>query len=134
MVTSAAFAPDGRTLVTAGLDGTAVLWDITGIPPRLGRPLAGHVGLVTSVAFVRNILTTVGSDGTAIRWDVTDRARPRQLGSPRVARGGLTMSLGSSHDGHTQVTEMPDGTAILWDVTDRLAGGWDRRWPVTMAR
>ena len=60
-VTTVAFAPDGRTLATAGgrnlgirkWDGTVILWDLSdpGAPARLGEPLTGHPGGVSAVAF-----------------------------------------------------------------------------------
>ena len=38
-MTSAAFAPDGRTLASGNSDGTAILWDITdrNRPRQLGQ-------------------------------------------------------------------------------------------------
>jgi WD40 repeat protein len=36
-VRGVAFAPDGRTLVTAGSDGTALVWDVTGLAGKQAR-------------------------------------------------------------------------------------------------
>ena len=44
-VSSAAFSPDGKRIVTASLDKTARVWDAaTGQP--IGEPLKGHEGAV----------------------------------------------------------------------------------------
>jgi WD40 repeat protein len=42
-VLSVASAPGGKTLATASVDGTVILWDLTdsALPQRLGQPLTG---------------------------------------------------------------------------------------------
>ncbi|MGH3692991.1 MAG: WD40 repeat domain-containing protein [Pseudonocardiaceae bacterium] len=52
-VVSVAFASDGRTLASAGVDGRVRLWDLTdpARPSSLGPPLTGHTDGVNSVAF-----------------------------------------------------------------------------------
>ncbi len=57
-VWSVAFAPNGRTLASAGAgapgsNGTVRLWDVTDrtAPRLLGAPLTGHTDTVDSVAF-----------------------------------------------------------------------------------
>jgi WD40 repeat protein len=69
-VWAVAFSPDGKTVLTGSMDGTARLWDArTGRP--IGTPLH-HRGRVRAVAFSpdgRRILTACG-DNTARLWDL----------------------------------------------------------------
>ena len=95
-VISVAFAPDGHTLATAGVDGTVLLWDLAdrAKPRRLGEPLTGHTDGVSRVAFAPDghTLASAGDDGTVLLWDLADRAKPRRLGEPltgHTRRGGL---------------------------------------------
>jgi WD40 repeat protein len=83
-----AFSSDGRTLATAGDDGSVILWDLTDRPkPRpLGQPLTGHAGSVTSVALAPDgrMLATAGSDGTVPLWDLTDLQKLRDHATERA--------------------------------------------------
>jgi WD40 repeat protein len=67
-VYAVAFAPDARTLATAGSDQTVTLWDLTDRdrPHPLGQPLTGHTDAVLAVAFAPDgrTLATGGADGT----------------------------------------------------------------------
>ena len=82
VVSSAAFSPDGKRIVTASEDSTARLWDAeTGKP--IGEPLKGHEGAhVHSAAFSpdgkRIVTASDGQDGAAV-----GRPRPASQSASR---------------------------------------------------
>jgi WD40 repeat protein/energy-coupling factor transporter ATP-binding protein EcfA2 len=121
-VLGVAFAPDGRTLATASVDHTALLWDVTdpARPRRLGGPLTGHTDAVWSVAFAADghTLATASDDRTVLLWDVTDPTRTRRVGDPLTGHTDVVRGVAFAPDGHTLATASADRTVLLWDVTD----------------
>jgi WD40 repeat protein len=100
-VEDAVFGADGATVVTAGSDETARVWDIGS--GALEHVLRGHLGDVTSIAADAQVIITAATDGTAKVWD--------------AASGG---SLGTVHvgrPGRTRVANAPDGTQYaVWNA------------------
>jgi hypothetical protein len=69
-VQQASFSPDGARLVTASLDGTAVIWNWNGERLERAMTLEGHRGGVTGAEFSPDgrYVVTSSLDGTARIW------------------------------------------------------------------
>lgn len=109
--TAVAFSPNGRRIVTGGLDGVVRLWD-----GRSGQPLQswkGHPGRVRSVAFSPDgsLILTGSSDGTARLWRGSADRFPR----PIDGHQNPVTSIAFSPDGQRLLSASRDGTVRTWD-------------------
>jgi WD40 repeat protein len=119
-VTSVAFSPDGRTIVSGGgsADKMLRLWDLQG--HSIGSPFQGHRGAVTSVAFSPDGRTIVSgsADRTLRLWDL----QGNPIGSPFQGHTDRIYSVAISPDGRTIVSGSADRTLRLWDLQGNPIG------------
>ncbi len=110
-VTSVAYSPDGKRIVTGSGDSTAKVWDA-----ETGQEfvtLKGHSGGVTSVAYRldgRRIVT--GS------WDKTARVWDGETGQELQTFKGHSAQI-------TSVAYSPDGKRLITGSFDQTAKAWD---------
>jgi WD40 repeat protein len=112
-VSSVAYSPDGKRIVTASTDGTAKVWDAEN--GHLLLTLYGHKALVESAFYspIGDRIVTASDDYTAKVWDA-------QTGHSLVALIGHSCAVNSavfSPDGKRIVTASDDHTARVWDVS-----------------
>lgn len=114
---AAAFSPDGKRIITASRDGTAMIADTTtGVPLHkpLSHPGNPEVSHITVVAFTPDgkVALTGGEDGSLRCWNV-ETATP--VHDP-LAHGGSVLSATFSHDAKLLVTTSRDKTARIWKL------------------
>lgn len=123
---SVAFSPDGKSVLSGGLDRVVRLWDVES--GRVVREFRGHTESIFSVAFSpdgRLAYSTSGGvydqgkwrDGTdaAVRvWDVVTGHEVRKLDGHK----GVVWCVSVSPDGLLVLTCGRDKNVILWDAAN----------------
>src|SRR5215469_10417407 len=101
-VSAVAYAPDGTTLASGGVDGTVRIWDArTG---QLQRVLTGHTGAVRAVAYAPDGTTLATSGDVTIRiWNPRNGTQIDGTGfgvTHRIGRplAGVRSDAPSEHD------------------------------------
>src|SRR5208283_1741659 len=107
-----AFSPDGKLIVTAGMDHSARVWDA--VSGRLQATLSGHSGPVNDAGFSPDgkSVVTASDDGTARVWDAVSGRLLATLSGPNVEVRKATFSP----DGKRIVTNGADNAARVWDA------------------
>ncbi len=112
VVSSVAFSPDGKRLVTAGRDHDVILWDVESGQPL--RVLRGHFGSVADARF--------SPDG---RWIVT--AGPRSIGLWKASDGELTRLLFGPEGPFTAAEFLPDSRTVVAQTEDGVTSTYECR-------
>ncbi|CAE7193856.1 unnamed protein product, partial [Rhizoctonia solani] len=122
-VTSVAFSPDGKSVVSGSYDITVRMWNANSSSP-IGKPLEGHSYSVNSVSYspLDNLIASGSYDDTIRLWD---SSTGRQSGD--ILKGDhYFLSVAFSPDakliGSGGNYSSPVGSAVqLWDVQTRKA-------------
>ncbi len=111
-----AFAPDGKTLASAGSGEPVVrLWDVA-----TGREVFTHPGHVMGISELAvspadGTIFTGSDDGTLRRWDP---ASGRELGVVARFKDGVG-ALAVAPDGKTLLLHRPSEDRVLWSLTEQ---------------
>ncbi|HEY7281268.1 MAG TPA: PQQ-binding-like beta-propeller repeat protein [Actinomycetota bacterium] len=113
-----AFTPDGRTLITGGLDGTITMWDVATRTARRSTRLPGPVWWVAVSPDGRSLAVQwKAQDDSVSRVEVTDTRTGDEVFIAAVpnGKGGLAFSP----DGRSLAALgccQPDSTVVVWNA------------------
>lgn len=112
-VVSAAFSPNGKSIVTASVDKTARVWEI-----ESGKTIAelrGHERKVNTAEFSPDgkVIVTASEDKTVRTWNAVTGTIINVLTGHTDAVNNAAFNA----DGRLVITASSDGTARVWDVS-----------------
>jgi WD40 repeat protein/serine/threonine protein kinase len=112
-VTSLAFSPDSRRLVSASKDETAIVWDLSTFQPAVR--LEGHTSAVLDVKYSPDgtRICSAGDDATLRVWDTVDGRLIRT-----ISLGDVSLECLAFHPGGRRIaTAGGDSMSVKeWDV------------------
>ena len=113
-VSSVAFSPDGKQIISGSRDNTLRLWNAHSGQP-VGLPFKGHTKSVNSIAFSPDgkQIISGSSDQTLRLWDAQNG---QPIGSPFKGHTGPVYSVAFSPDGTLIMSGAWDRTVLIWNV------------------
>ena len=111
-ISAGAFTLDGKNLLTASSDGTAILWNLeTGLPIR---QFVGHEGSIQCLCLTSDArrFMTGGDDGTARLWDIPTGKCIHVFRGHKAAVETVCVTA----DGKNLITGSLDTKAVIWSM------------------
>jgi WD40 repeat protein len=118
-VRTVSFSPDGQHFVTAGIDGTASLWSLSGQEIVKWKSHRGTVWRATFSPDGQRIATS-GMDGTVRIWSLSGQ----QIDCLKGHRGSV-WSVAFSPDGQFATTVGEDDMVRVWNLLEHQHAQWD---------
>mmetsp|Transcript_10499 Transcript_10499/g.17768 ORF Transcript_10499/g.17768 Transcript_10499/m.17768 type:complete len:1170 (-) Transcript_10499:144-3653(-) len=111
-----AFAPDSKTLVSAGWDWALRIWNLTSEKDEAAISMEGHTGAVQDTCFSPNgdLVVSASTDDTLKVWSIAEGTVKRRL----VGHQGPVMACAYSPNGKFICSASKDETLLVWTADD----------------
>jgi len=116
-------SPDGKFLLTAGLDSEAFIWDIT--TGQIVKKFGGHPEGISWADYCPDgsQIVTGSSDGAVRVWDVSTVRLLKELRGHKVPNKNAVNHAICGPDGSSVIEAGEDGLALIWDLqTEKVKG------------